>query len=86
MVCKVCGKHFQACYRHRLKAQPELKRCIHQALFEKISLRGIACIFRVSLDWVQKFACQTWRQMQAGLHINWQRYQGQYIEIQLDEF
>lgn len=86
LVCKNCGKHFQAKYTQFSRQQMPCKLLIERLLDEKISLRGIARNVGASasgvLNWAEKF----WAKIPENLNIDWSLISPHYTEIQIDEF
>lgn len=65
--CKCCGRQFVLNNQHTKSNW--LKSLIKKSLKERISLRGICRIFRVSLTWLQSCAHLFWEQTPKGLGL-----------------
>jgi insertion element IS1 protein InsB len=85
--CKVCGRQFVTGSNHYISM--EKRNYIEDALTERLSLRAICRVFKVSLTWLQHFAHSLWRQVPSDLGArlpgNNRQLRLQFTAIQIDE-
>ncbi len=85
--CKVCGRQFVAGSNHYISM--EKRSYIEDALAERLSLRSICRVFKVSLTWLQDFAHKLWAKVPADLGAklpgNNQQLRLQLTALQFDE-
>lgn len=88
-LCKDCGRQFVWNNSHTIDSLQ--RSLIKRALNERISLRGICRVFKVSLNWLLDFAVQVWQEVPQDLGITGQLMnqlkpgQTQLLVLQLDE-
>lgn len=87
--CKDCGRQFVLNNSHSIDSSQ--RTSIKRALNERISLRGICRVFKVSLNWLLDFAVQVWQEVPADLGITHQLMdrlrpgEAELLVLQLDE-
>ena len=84
--CKACGRQFVFPNNHNISES--VKEQIRKALLERISLRGITRIFKVSLTWLLEFMIKVYEEVPQDLGMELENVledDMQVAVIQLDE-
>lgn len=68
--CLNCGRQFVEKREQKLISE-ERKELIEQALLERISLRGICRVFKVSLTWLLEFMEEIFRKLPNHLNVTY---------------